>query len=54
MSFSHSFKLKLEQLSRKKVLNFVLLDNYFTDFFTVVQIRYRKIFKFVPGRFLAR
>ena len=41
-------------LSCKKVLNFVLLDNYFTDLFTEVQIQYRKTFKFGPERFLER
>ena len=52
--FSHSFNLKLEQLSYEKVLNFVLLDNYFNNLFTEVKIRYRKTFKFGPGRFLER
>ena len=36
------------------MLNIVLLDNYFTDLFTEVQIRYRKTFKFGPGRLLER
>ena len=46
--------LRLEQLSYKKVLDFVLLDNYFTDLFAEVKTRYRKTFKFGPGRFLER
>ena len=50
----HSFNLKSKQLSREKVLNFVLLDNYFTDLFTEVQLRHRKTFMFSPGRFLER
>ena len=54
LGLSHSFNLKLEQLSCEKVLNFVLLDNYFTDLFTEVQIQYRKTFKFGPERFLER
>ena len=32
------FSLKLEQLICKKVLKLVLLDNYFSDLFTEVQI----------------
>ena len=32
------------------MLNFVLLDNSFSDLFTEVQIRYQKTFKFGPGR----
>ena len=44
----------MEQLSCEKVLNFVLLDNYFTDLFTEVQIRHRKFFKFGPGRFVGK
>ena len=36
------------------MLNFVLLDNCFTDLFTEFQIQYWKDFKFVPGRFLER
>ena len=47
----HTVSLKLEQQSYEKVLNFALLDNYFTDLFTEVQIRYRKTFKFGPGCF---
>ena len=38
----------------EKALNFVLLDNYFTDPLTEVQIRYRNTCKFGPGRFLER
>ena len=36
----HSFNLKLEQLSCKKVLNFALLGNCFSDLFTEVEIWY--------------
>ena len=54
MRFFTQFQLKLEQLSCKKVLNFILLDNYFADLFTEIQIRYPKTFKFGPGRFLER
>ena len=49
-----AFRTVSEQLSYEKVLNFVLLDNYFTDLFTDVQIRYRKTFKFGPERFSER
>ena len=45
----NSFNLKLEKLNCKKVLNFALLDNSFSDLFTEVQIRCQKIFKFGPG-----
>ena len=37
---SHSFNLKLKQLNCKKVLKFALLGNYFSDFFTDVEIGY--------------
>ena len=47
----HSFNLKLEQLICKKALKFVLLDNYFPDLFTEVQIWYLKPFNFGLGRF---
>ena len=36
----HSFNLKLEQLSSKKVLKFALLCNCFSDLFTEVEIWY--------------
>ena len=36
------------------MLNIVLLDNYFTDHFTEVQIWNWKTFKFGAGRFLER
>ena len=42
----YSFNLKLEQLIFKKALKFVLLDNYFPDLFTEVQIWHWKPFKF--------
>ena len=54
MRLSHSFNLKVEQLSCEKVQYFVLLDNYFNVIFTEVQIWYRKTFKFGPGVFLER
>ena len=38
----------------KKALNFALLDNYFTDLFTKVQIWYWKPFKFDLGRFFRK
>ena len=50
----HSFNLKLVQLSCEIVRNFVLLDNYFTDLLTEVQIGHRKTSKFGPGRSLER
>ena len=36
----HTFNLKLEQLSGKKVLKFPLLVNCFSDLFTEVEIWY--------------
>ena len=45
-----SFNLKLERLSCKKVLKFVLLDSFFFDLFTEVQIWYCKAFQFGLGR----
>ena len=54
MKFSHSYSLKLDQLSCEKVLNFSLLDNYFTNVFTEVKIRCPIIFRFGPGYFLER
>ena len=36
------------------MLYFVLLDNYFSDIFTEVEIWYRKIFKLGPGRFFKK
>ena len=45
------FNLKLEQLICKKVPKFVLLDNYFPDLFTNLQIWYGKSFKFGLGSF---
>ena len=36
------FNLKLEQLSHKKVLNFALVGNCFSDLFTEVKIWYYK------------
>ena len=50
----HSFNLKLEQLSHKKVLKFALLGNYFPDRFIAVKIWFEKTFKFVLGQFLER
>ena len=40
MRFFTQFQLKIQQLSRKKVLNFVLFDNDFHDLFTEVQSGY--------------
>ena len=48
---SKTFNLKLEQLICKKVLKVVLLDNYFPDLFSNVQIWYWKPFKFGEGAF---
>ena len=48
------FQFKTRALSSEKMLNFVLLHNYFTYLFTEVQIRYRKAFKFGPGRFFRK
>ena len=50
----HSFNLKLKQLICKKVLKFVLLDSYFPDHFTELQIWNWKYLKFRLGRFLER
>ena len=50
----HSFILKLEQLICKEVPKFVLLDNYFSDLFTNVQIWYWKPFKFGPRPFFRK
>ena len=36
------------------MLNFVLLDNSFSDIFAEVQIQFWNTFKFGPGRFLER
>ena len=44
--------LKLEQLSCKRVPNFVVVDNYFTDLFTEVQRQYRKTINFGRDVFL--
>ena len=46
--------MKLEQLNYKKTLKFVLLDNYFPDLFTEVQIGYWKPFKFGLRCFLKK
>ena len=55
LQFQAWFEVEVsQQLSRKKVLNFVLLYNYFIDLFTEVQIQYWKTFKFGPERFLER
>ena len=48
------FQLKIRATKLQKVLDFVLLDNNFTNVITEVQILYRKTFKFGPGRFLER
>ena len=40
LSLSHCFNLKVEQLSGKKVLNFPVLGNCFSDLFTEVEIWY--------------
>ena len=40
------FQPKLEQVTRKKMLKFVLFHNYFSDPLTEVQIWYWKPFKF--------
>ena len=45
----HSFNLKIEQLSCKKVLKFVPRGNWFSGIFPEVEIRYQKTFKFVLG-----
>ena len=45
------FQPKISATNLPKVLNFVLLENPFSDLFTEVQIRYRKTFKFASGRF---
>ena len=45
MRFFTQFRLELEQLSSQKLLSFVLLDNYFTDPLTEVQIWYQKTFE---------
>ena len=50
----HSFNLKLEQLSHKKVLKFGLLGNYFPDRFIAVKIWFEKTFKFVLGQLLEK
>ena len=54
LRFSTQFQLKIRATKFQKVLNFVLLDNYFTDLSTEVEIRYQKTFKFAPRSFLER
>ena len=53
-TFKHRFKLKLEQLICKKVLTFVLIDNYCSNLFIEVQFLYRMSFKFFLGCFFTK
>ena len=50
MKLFTQFQFKIKATKSRKKLNFVLHDNYFTDLFTEVQIRYRKTFKFSPKK----
>ena len=52
MRLSTQFQFKIKSNSVEKKATFVLLDNYFTDIFSEVQIRYRKSLKFRPEHFL--
>ena len=45
------FQIRIRATRLHKSANFILLDNYFTNLFTEVQIRYRKTFKFGQERF---
>ena len=42
------------QAKRSAIISYLLLGNYFSNLFTVVEIRYWKTSKFVLGRFLER
>ena len=48
------FHAKIRATKFQKVLKFVLLDNYFPDLYTEVQISYWNLFKFGLGCFLER
>ena len=54
MKLFTQLQFKIRATNCEKVLNFVLLDNYFTDYFTGVQIRHRINFEFGPGRFFRK
>ena len=51
MRFFTQFQIRIRATRLRKSANFILLDSYFTDPFTEVQIRYRKTFKFGQERF---
>ena len=48
------FLPKISAIKLQKSAKFCLIDNYFSDFFTDVQIQYRKIFKLGPECFFRK
>ena len=44
-------QIRIRATRLRKSTNSILLDNYFTDPFTEIQIRYRRTFKLGQGRF---
>ena len=54
MRLFKQFQFTIRQLSCEKMLTFDVLDNYFSDLFTEVQIRYQKTFKFNPRHLFER
>ena len=48
------FQIKIRATKLEKVLNFALIDNYFSNLFTEVQNRHRKTFTFGLGRFFRK
>ena len=51
MRFFTQFQIRIRATRLRKSANSILLDNYFTDLFTEIQIRYRRTFKLGQGRF---
>ena len=52
MRLFRQFQFKINAIKLQKELYFLLVDNYFTNLFSEVQIRYRKAFKFGPVQIL--